>query len=113
MSNMNQINANLRTSLFNDLDLTSRGWEMINARTYGKIVEDEDGNERYVKIAITIAPLNDEISASRKMRSEIEDYQFTQQRKADKAAAQAKKKALEAALKAELEKATTTPTEAA
>lgn len=102
MANMNTVNANLCTALFNEIHLTDYGYTLVNARAFCEVVTDENGDERYVKISITVTALNVEISAERKMQSDIKDYTETQERKAAKAAAQAKQKELEAALKAKI-----------
>ena len=95
-------------SLFSD-PIIAKLFTKINDRQYGIVVEDMNGEKRYIRIGAIVAELRDDMTAEELMQSEIDAYATKQAEKAEKAekrAAKAEKdKAKREAEKAKGEKA--------
>lgn len=63
----------------------------INDRQFGVLLTDLNGHQRYVRISVIVATERDDMSAEELMVSEIEDYNFKQEAKAEKAKAKERK----------------------
>ena len=99
-----------------DSDLRARVFDMINVdaltkindRQYGMILEDLNGERRYVRVGVIVAEQREELTADELMEAEIAAYEEKQVAKAEKAKAKAEKierdkRAREAKAKAEAE----------
>lgn len=77
-------------TLFSD-PLLAKLFTKINDRQYGIIVEDMNGEKRYVRIGAIVAELRDDMTAEELMQSEVDTYNQKQADKAEKAKAKEKK----------------------
>ena len=79
------IESELRTKVFSDLlHATNIEYRKINDRTYGCIVTDAAGNERYVRVGVIVAQERNDISARELMAAEIREYEEKQRAKEEK-----------------------------
>lgn len=105
MKNPN-VSATLRNEVFdclfngveNNLDFVK-----INDRQYGVLLTDTNGTERYVRIGAIVAEERKDMTARELMESEVQKYNDTQERKAEKAKAAAEKRAKDEAKRKEKE----------
>ena len=88
------VDSNIRTAIFNALNVANiEGFQKINDRQYGCIVEDINGEQRYARIGVIVAEQREDMTAQELMDSEIADYNAKQEAKAQRAAERAKKAA--------------------
>ncbi len=88
------VDSNIRIAIFNALNIASiEGFHKINDRQYGCIVEDVNGERRYVRVGVIVAEQREDVTADELMASEIADYEDKQAKKAERAAARAEKAA--------------------
>ena len=88
------IDENIRNSIFNTLNIANiEGFHKINARQYGCIIKDENGDNRYARVGIIVAEEREDMTAAELMAAEIADYEDKQAKKAAKAAERAEKAA--------------------
>lgn len=88
------VDSNIRTAIFKALNVANiEGFHKINDRQYGVIVEDVNGDRRYVRIGAIVAEQREDCTADELMASEIADYEDKQAKKAERAAARAEKAA--------------------
>ena len=81
------VDSNIRTAIFNALNVASiEGFHKINDRQYGCIVEDINGERRYVRIGAIVAEQREDCTADELMAAEIADYNAKQAKKAERAA---------------------------
>ena len=93
------VDSKIRSTIFSALDIASNDcFHKINDRQYGCIVEDVNGIRRYARVGVIVAEVRDDMTADELMQSEIDKYNETQAKKAERAA--------ERAAKAEKDKAT-------
>lgn len=104
------VDTDLRTQLFDMMNMDQiEGLETVNEQTFGTILTDKNGVERYVRVKAIIAEIRDDMTAREYMQSEQDEYQKKQaekKRKAEEKAEKAKrdKEKREAAKKKEAEK---------
>lgn len=97
------VDANLRTVVFNAIGIANiEGFHKINDRQFGCIVEDMNGDRRYIRVGCIVAEQREDMTADELMAAEIADYEGKQAAKAERAAARAEKAAKD---KAKREKA--------
>ena len=97
------VDANLRTVVFNAIGIANiEGFHKINDRQFGCIVEDMNGDRRYIRVGCIVAEQREDMTADELMAAEIADYEDKQTKKAERAAARAEKAAKD---KAKREKA--------
>jgi len=77
-------------SLFSD-PIIAKLFTKINDRQYGIVVEDMNGEKRYIRIGAIVAEVRDDMTAEELMQSEIDAYNQKQVNKAEKAKAKEKK----------------------
>jgi len=102
-----QIDKELRERMFETLfsdPLLAKLFTKINDRQYGVIVEDMNGEKRYIRIGAIVAEVREDMTAEELMQSEIDAYNQKQADKEEKAKAKAVKIAKDKA-KREAEKA--------
>ena len=88
------VDANLRTVVFNAIGIANiEGFHKINDRQFGCIVEDMNGDRRYIRVGCIVAEQREDVTADELMASEIADYEGKQAKKAERAAARAEKAA--------------------
>lgn len=81
------VDENIRTAIFNAIGIANiEGFHRINARQYGCIIEDVNGNRRYARVGVIVAEERDDCTADELMASEIDAYNTKQEEKARKAA---------------------------
>ena len=81
------VDSNIRTAIFNALNVANiEGFHKINDRQYGCIVEDINGERRYVRIGAIVAEQREDCTADELMAAEIADYNAKQAKKAERAA---------------------------
>lgn len=66
------IDSDLRTQAFSKLDMSD--FSKVNDQTYGIILTDQNGVERYVRLRAVVAEIKDDMSAREYMDSEIAAY---------------------------------------
>lgn len=104
------VDTDLRTRAFEALNIDSvKGVEKVNDQTVGMILTDKNGVERYVRVKVVIAEIQEDMTAREYMQSEqdvYEEKQAEKKRKAEEKAEKAKrdKEKREAAKKKEAEK---------
>ena len=91
------VDADLRNRTFNELDIDNGAFVKINDRQYGILLTDLNGVERYVRIGAIVAEEREDMTARELMQSEINLYEDTQKRKAEKASKAAEKAAADKA----------------
>lgn len=86
------VDANLRVHVFADLDMVGKPqYQRINDRQYGTIITDANGVERYVRIGVIVAEERKDRTARELMQAEIDAYNASQEKKAEKLKASAEK----------------------
>lgn len=86
------VDANLRTVVFNAIGIANiEGFHKINDRQFGCIVEDMNGDRRYVRVGCIVAEEREDMTARELMAREIDEYNAKQASKAEKARARAEK----------------------
>ena len=99
------VDSNLRKVVFDALNIANiEGFHKVNDRQFGCIIEDVNGERRYVRIGAIVAEQREDCTADELMAAEIADYEDKQAKKAAKAAERAEKAAKDRA-KREAEKA--------
>lgn len=92
------VDANLRTAVFNAIGIANiEGFHKINDRQFGCLVEDINGEQRYVRVGCIVAEQRDDMTAAELMQSEVDKYEAAQEKK--------RKQAAERKIKAERDKA--------
>ena len=86
------VDSNLRKVVFDALNIANiEGFHKVNDRQFGCIIEDVNGERRYVRIGAIVAEQREDVTADELMASEIADYEDKQAKKAERAAARAEK----------------------
>ena len=99
------VDANLRTVVFNAIGIANiEGFHKINDRQFGCIVEDMNGERRYIRVGCIVAEQREDMTADKLMAAEIADYEAKQAAKVEKAKARAKKAARDKKLREEKKK---------
>lgn len=97
----NEISAAIRNELFNEMGVEDLGWEKVSGTAYAKVVTDVNGNDRYVKMSITVAPIREDgDDPTDKLASDKGAYESARKAAADREARAAKKRELAAQMKA-------------
>lgn len=76
------VDSDLRTQTFSKLDMTD--FSKVNDQTYGIILTDQNGVERYVRLRAVVAEIKDDMSAREYMESEIAAYEAKVRSKEEK-----------------------------
>lgn len=97
--NVPAVRENLREQVYDLLGLPQGDFKKITGSKYGIILTDPNGEEQYVKLAVTVVTLKDGQNARDLMESEIEQYTEKQEEKAQAKAASAEKAARDKARK--------------
>lgn len=88
------VDSNLRKVVFDALNIANiEGFHKVNDRQFGCIIEDVNGERRYVRIGAIVAEQREDCTADELMASEIADYNAKQEAKAKRAAERAEKAA--------------------
>ena len=88
------VDSNIRTAIFKALNVANiEGFQKINDRQYGCIVEDVNGERRYARVGVIVAEQREDCTADELMAAEIADYNAKQEAKAKRAAERAEKAA--------------------
>jgi len=88
------VDSDIRTRIFDLLDIANvEGFQKINDRQWGCLVEDINGEQRYVRIGCIVAEQREDMTAEELMQSEVAKYNSAQEKKAAKAAERAEKAA--------------------
>ena len=90
--------AALRTEVFARLNL--EGFTRINDRSFGILLMDANGTERYIRVNAVVAEEREDLTAAELMKKETNDYEAKQAKKAEKAAEKQAKAAADAAARA-------------
>ena len=99
------VDSNLRKVVFDALNIANiEGFHKVNDRQFGCIIEDVNGERRYVRIGAIVAEQREDCTADELMASEIADYEDKQAKKAERAAARAEKAAKDKKLREEKKK---------
>ena len=99
------VDSNLRKVVFDALNIANiEGFHKVNDRQFGCIIEDVNGERRYVRIGAIVAEQREDVTADELMASEIADYEDKQAKKAERAAARAEKAARDKKLREEKKK---------
>ena len=86
------VDSNLRKVVFDALNIANiEGFHKVNDRQFGCIIEDVNGERRYVRIGAIVAEQREDVTADELMAAEIADYEDKQAKKAERAAARAEK----------------------
>lgn len=86
------VDSNLRKVVFDALNIANiEGFHKVNDRQFGCIIEDVNGDRRYVRIGAIVAEQREDVTADELMASEIADYNAKQEAKAKRAAERAEK----------------------
>ena len=86
------VDSDLRTQVSDMMNLDqSEGMEMVNDQTFGVILTDKNGVERYVRVKTVIAEIKEDMTAREYMEYEQEEYRRKQEEKAEKAKERAEK----------------------
>ena len=80
----NVVDANLRSVVFDELDIENGNFIKVNDRQYGVILTDLNGVERYVRIGAIVAEEREDMTARELMESEVRKYNEAQEKKAEK-----------------------------
>lgn len=83
------VDSALRTTAFDKMDMTE--FVKINDQTFGILLTDENGVERYVRIKAMVAKIDEDYTARELMESEIAEYREKQEKKAKAKAERAEK----------------------
>ena len=96
------IDKNVRNEVFSTLGLPENpNFQKINDRTFGTLVTDDNGVQRYARVAVIVAEEKEDITAAELMNAEIAAYEATQAKKAERVAARAEKAAKDKAKREE------------
>ena len=76
------VDSDLRAQAFSKLDMTD--FSKVNDQTYGIILTDQNGVERYVRLRAVVAEIKDDMSAREYMDSEIAAYEAKVRSKEEK-----------------------------
>ena len=88
------VDSNLRKVVFDALNIANiEGFHKVNDRQFGCIIEDVNGERRYVRIGAIVAEQREDCTADELMAAEIADYNAKQAKKAERAAERAEKAA--------------------
>jgi len=87
----NVVDADLRATVFGELDIENGNFVKVNDRQYGIILTDKNGVERYCRVGVIVAEEREDMTARELMEQEIATYNEKQASKAAKAAERAKK----------------------
>lgn len=87
----NVVDADLRSRIFEELDIDDGNFIKINDRQYGIILTDKNGIDRYCRVGVIVAEEREDMTARELMAQEIATYNEKQASKAAKAAERAKK----------------------
>ena len=99
------VDSNLRKVVFDALNIANiEGFHKVNDRQFGCIIEDVNGERRYVRIGAIVAEQREDMTADELMASEIADYNAKQEAKAKRAAERAEKAAKDKKLREEKKK---------
>ena len=99
------VDSNLRKVVFDALNIANiEGFHKVNDRQFGCIIEDVNGERRYVRIGAIVAEQREDMTADELMASEIADYNAKQEAKAKRAAERAEKAARDKKLREEKKK---------
>ncbi len=80
------VDSNLRKVVFDALNIANiEGFHKVNDRQFGCIIEDVNGERRYVRIGAIVAEEREDCTADELMASEIADYNAKQEAKAKRA----------------------------
>lgn len=85
------VDSDLRTQAFSKLDMTD--FSKVNDQTYGIILTDQNGVERYVRLRAVVAEIKDDMSAREYMESEVAAYEEKMRAKEEKKKERAEKAA--------------------
>lgn len=85
------VDSDLRTRIFEELDIDDGNFVKINDRQYGIILTDKNGVDRYCRVGVIVAEEREDMTARELMEQEIATYNEKQASKAAKAAERAKK----------------------
>lgn len=101
-----EVDKKLREDVFSMLGITlTENFEKVNDRQYGIILEDANGEQRYIRLGAIVAELREDMTAEELMASEIRAYHEAQEKREQKAAERkAKAEADKARREAEKEK---------
>lgn len=83
------VDSDLRTQAFSKLDMTD--FSKVNDQTYGIILTDQNGVERYVRLRAVVAEIKDDMSAREYMESEVAAYEAKVRSKEEKKKERAEK----------------------
>lgn len=97
----NIVDANLRTVVFNELDIENGNFIKVNDRQYGIILTDLNGVERYIRIGAIVAEEREDMTARELMQAEVDKYHEAQAKKKVLAEKRAKKAEADARKRAE------------
>ncbi len=97
----NIVDANLRTAVFNELDIENGNFIKVNDRQYGIILTDLNGVERYVRVGAIVAEEREDMTARELMQAEVDKYNEAQAKKKALAEKRAKKAEADARKRAE------------
>lgn len=86
------VDTDLRARAFEALNVdTIEGVEKVNDQTVGMILTDKNGVERYVRVKVVIAEIQEDMTARKYMQSEQDAYEEKQAEKKRKAEEKAEK----------------------
>jgi hypothetical protein len=92
------LDSHIREKIFDALDISNiEGFKPINARQWGCLVVDDEGNQRYARVGVIVAEMREDMTAAELMQSEVDKYEAAQEKK--------RKQAAERKIKAERDKA--------
>lgn len=81
------VDSDIRARIFDLLNIFNiEGFQKINDRQAGCLVEDINGEQRYVRVGIIVAEQREDMTAAELMQSEVDKYNAAQEKKAAKAA---------------------------
>ena len=83
------VDSDLRTQAFSKLDMTD--FSKVNDQTYGIILTDQNGVERYVRLRAVVAEVKDDMTAREYMESEVATYEEKMRAKEEKKKERAEK----------------------
>lgn len=83
------VDSDLRTQAFAKLDLSD--FSKVNDQTYGILLTDQNGVERYVRLRAVVAEIKDDMSAREYMESEVAAYEEKVRAKEEKKKERAEK----------------------
>jgi len=99
------VDSSLRKAVFDALNITNiEGFHKVNDRQFGCIIEDANGERRYVRIGAIVAEPREDVTADELMAAEIADYNAKQEAKAKRAEERAEKAAKDKKLREERKK---------